>query len=233
MCTVTFMPISKTRFILTSNRDEAPGRSTVVPQAYSVNETTLVFPKDEVAGGTWIGASNRNRLICLLNGGFTAHERAARYRMSRGIIVTDLLTSEHFLAAVHAYDFQGIEPFTIVCVDWEETLQLFELVWDGSKVHFSEKPLVPHIWSSSLLYSEAMKEKRISWFSDFLTTTKHPSEAELLHFHKTAGNGDATSDVIMNRGFVKTKSITQFSKLEVNTMRYEDLETEVVTEIML
>lgn len=233
MCTVTFMPTSSSNFILTSNRDEAPGRETLPPQSYVVGDATLLFPKDAVAGGTWIGTSSKKRLICLLNGGFTAHERAASYRMSRGIIVTDLLTSESFVATVHQYDFQGIEPFTIVCVDWNESLQLFELVWDGNAIHFSEKPLAPHIWSSSLLYTEAMKKKRISWFSDFITRTKAPSEAALLQFHKTAGEGDATLDVIMDRGFVKTKSVTQFSKGRVNTMRYEDLETELVTKTIL
>lgn len=233
MCTVTFIPTSNTSFVLTSSRDEAPNRKTIAPQEYHVNGADLVFPKDEVAGGTWIGASSEKRLICLLNGGFTAHERAASYRMSRGIIVTDLLTSENFVAAVQAYRFDGIEPFTIVCVDWNKTLQVYELVWDGTTVHFAEKPLKPLIWSSSLLYSEAMKEKRVSWFTDLLKIHSAPSEATMLKFHKTAGDGDATSDVIMDRGFVKTKSITQFSKATKNAMRYEDLETGVITETIL
>ncbi|GHC56232.1 NRDE family protein [Ulvibacter litoralis] len=233
MCTVTFIPTSNTSFVLTSSRDEAPNRKTITPELYSVNGANLLFPKDAVAGGTWIGVSSKKRLICLLNGGFTAHERAESYRMSRGIIVTDLLTSEDFVTTVHDYDFTGIEPFTIVCADWNEKLQLFELVWDGSTVHFAEKPLKPYIWSSSLLYSEAMKEKRISWFSDLLKHNSTPSEADMLQFHKTAGDGNLASNVIMDRGFVKTKSITQFSKAKEKSMRYEDLETGMVTESIL
>ena len=225
MCTVTFIPKGIENFILTSNRDEAPGRNTIPPEAYSVNGVKLLYPKDEVAGGTWIGASQENRVICLMNGGFTSHKRKEEYRMSRGIIVTDLLSSKNVYDAIEHYDFTNIEPFTIVLVDWQEELCLFELVWDGTNSHFSEKPLAPHIWSSSLLYSEEIKQKRNLWFSNFLFEHLNPSEAELLHFHKTAGEGNLESDVIMDRGFVKTKSITQVVKTKQLSMRYEDLET--------
>ena len=168
MCTVTFIPKSYNDFILTSNRDEAPNRNTIPPKFYSEEGVKLLYPKDEVAGGTWFGVSNRKRLICLLNGGFTAHKRQEKYRMSRGVVVTGLLTSEDAIASIESCDFTDIEPFTIIMVGWESSLQLHELVWDGSLVHFSEKPLAPHIWSSSLLYSEEIKKKREQWFSQFL-----------------------------------------------------------------
>ena len=54
------------------------------------------FPKDAAAGGTWIGVSEKKRLICLLNGGFTAHTREESYRLSRGVVVTQLLSAENF-----------------------------------------------------------------------------------------------------------------------------------------
>ncbi|MFC7357708.1 NRDE family protein [Jejudonia soesokkakensis] len=233
MCTVTFIPKSSNEFILTSNRDEAPGRVTKSPGVYEISGTKLLFPKDKVAGGTWIGLSEKKRLICLLNGGFTAHERAASYRLSRGVIVTDLLTSENAVKAIDAYDFDGIEPFTIILVDWSQKLQLYELVWDGKTSHFSEKPLTPHIWSSSLLYSEATKKKRTSWFSDFLLKHPNVSETELLHFHKTAGDGNLQTDLVMDRSFVKTKSITQVVHTSKTSMRYEDLQQQLTSKISL
>jgi hypothetical protein len=229
MCTLTFVPEHQNGFVLTSNRDEAPGRETFLPEIYEENGVRLLFPKDAQAGGTWIGVSSRNRLICLLNGGFTPHEREERYRMSRGIIVTHLLTSENIENTISDYDFHGIEPFTLVIADWNIDLTLFELVWDGTATHFSEKPLAPHIWSSSLLYSETVKRKREVWFSEFLLKHANPSETELLHFHKTAGDGNRETDVVMDRGFVKTKSITQVCKDSKITMRYEDLQSGAVT----
>lgn len=230
MCTVTFIPQSLSNFILTSNRDEAPNRETLPPKLYDVNNVELLFPKDAEAGGTWFGVSRRKRLICLLNGGFTAHKREASYRMSRGIIVTDLLTSQNAVSAIETYDFKDIEPFTIVMVEWNEELRLYELVWDGVISHFSEKPLAPYIWSSSPLYSEVMKKKRERWFSEFIFNNLQPSEADLLEFHKTAGDGNLESDIVMDRGFVKTKSITQFSKFESAWLQYEDLQTNQITQ---
>jgi len=231
MCTVTFIPKSLDGFVLTSNRDEAPGRKAIQPIIYEVNDVQLIYPKDEVAGGTWFGSSSKNRLICLLNGGFTAHKREDRYRKSRGNIVLDLLVSKDVLASIDTYDFHGIEPFTIILLEWDRELFLYELVWDGSIAHLSEKPLVPQIWSSSLLYSEEVKKKRESWFSEFITKNLNPSKAELLEFHKTAGEGSKQVDLIMDRGFVKTKSITQFSKSKFTTFRYEDLQTSKVHQV--
>lgn len=229
MCTITFIPKSNTDFILTSNRDEAPGRETFPPKIYEEEGVKLLYPKDSVAGGTWIGVSERKRIVCLMNGGFVAHERKPFYRKSRGVVVKDLLKTDDLQKEIEAYDFNDIEPFTAVLVSWISEIQLFQLVWDGMDYHFSEEPLAPTIWSSSPLYPEDLKKKREQWFSRFLLETVRPSEEELLNFHKTAGEGDLSSDLIMDRGFIKTKSITQISKQkETVEMRYEDLQTELI-----
>ncbi|WP_432411657.1 NRDE family protein [Rasiella sp. SM2506] len=234
MCTVTFIPKNNNDFILTSNRDEAPGRNTMEPQKYTVDGTQLLFPKDAVAGGTWIGLSEKKRLICLLNGGVTAHERATEYRMSRGIIVTKFLTAENVIETILAFDFSGIEPFTILLVLFEAETQLYELIWDGENPQFSEKPLQPHIWSSSLLYTEEMKQLRNEWFSEFMFETLKPTSEEILKFHSEAGAGSKESDLIMDRNFVKTKSITQIHKAEEDvSMYYQDLQTKQQTVTLL
>ena len=226
MCTITFIPKTNNDFVLTSNRDEAPGRETFPPEIYEEDGVKLLYPKDAVAGGTWIGASDKKRIVCLMNGGFVAHKREAFYRKSRGLVVKDLLNSAKLKKEIENYDFCGIEPFTTVLIEWETEVQLLQLVWDGETYHFSEEPLAPHIWSSSPLYPENLKKKREQWFSAFLLETIKPSEEELLQFHKTAGEGDLNSNLIMDRGFIKTKSITQISKKEnAIEMRYEDLQT--------
>jgi len=225
MCTVTFIPKNNNGFVLTSNRDEAPERNTIAPQKQRIDGVQLLFPKDEVAGGTWIGLSEKKRLICLLNGGFTPHKRESKYRMSRGVIVTKLLTAENVIETILAYDFSGIEPFTIILVLFETETQLHELVWDGETPHFTEKPLQPYIWSSSLLYTSEMKQLRERWFSEFMFETLKPSSEELLKFHTEAGSGNLDSDLIMDRGFVKTKSITQIHKAKKDvSMYYLDLQ---------
>lgn len=225
MCTITFIPKSNHSFILTSNRDEAPGRDTFPPEVYEENGAKLMYPKDALAGGTWIGLSDYKRVVCLMNGGFVAHERKAFYRKSRGVVVKDFLKAENLRSAIENYDFDEIEPFTIVFVEWINDLRLYQLVWDGVAYHFSEEPLAPQIWSSSPLYPEDLKKKREKWFSEFLFENLKPSEEELLQFHKIAGEGNLLSNLVMDRGFVKTKSITQIvNNNDKVSMRYEDLQ---------
>ncbi len=190
MCTVSFIPINKENFILTSNRDESPNRETISPEIYELNMVNLLFPKDKVAGGTWIGAGQNKRLICLLNGGFKPHKRKEKYRMSRGKIVTDLLSSTNINEKLTDYDLNDIEPFTLIVVNWIDELQLKEMVWDGHRKHLIDKPIEPTIWSSSLLYSEEVKKKREHWFLDYLKSADLYSDENIIDFHKYAGEGN-------------------------------------------
>jgi len=229
MCTVSFFPKENGDFMLTSNRDESPNRNTIPPETYSVEGVDLLFPKDEKAGGTWIGLSDKKRLICLLNGGFEAHIPKQKYRLSRGVIVTKLLTSDDAISEIENFNFNDIEPFTIILVDFKKELQLYELVWDGTTKHFSEKPMKPIIWSSSLLYSKEIKRKREQWFLEFLKEHQNPSEAEILNFHKMAGEGNNKTNLVMDRGFVRTKSITRIKKEKNQVeMSYEDLQSQQI-----
>jgi hypothetical protein len=52
MCTVTYLPLKDNNFILTSNRDETPLRKTIPPKTYVESGVELIYPKDELAGGT-------------------------------------------------------------------------------------------------------------------------------------------------------------------------------------
>jgi uncharacterized protein with NRDE domain len=71
MCTVTITPLKgQNSFVLTSNRDESPARETLPPKLYDIEGLKMAFPKDVLAGGTWLGISESKRVICLLNGEF-------------------------------------------------------------------------------------------------------------------------------------------------------------------
>lgn len=234
MCTVSFIYKGNQEFVLTSNRDESPTRATNLPVAYEVLGAKMIYPKDAVAGGTWIGMSEKKRVVCLLNGGFRIHKRLPEYRHSRGIVVKDFLASDVILETVEAYNLDLIEPFTIVIVDWNEGIQLFELVWDGTQKHFQKLPLtIPHIWSSSTLYTEEMKQLRRDWFADF--QQKNALNAvSILDFHQNAGIGDVNVDTMMDRGVVKTISITQVEKSEeIVTMKYQDFNSGLKNTISL
>ena len=106
MCTVTIIPKGENDFVLTSNRDEAPNRISLAPDFYTINKTKVLFPKDELSGGTWIGLSEKSRMVCVLNGGFVYHNRKSEYRLSRGIVAKDFMTTDILEGTVDAYNFK-------------------------------------------------------------------------------------------------------------------------------
>ncbi|CAM1349176.1 NRDE family protein [Tenacibaculum insulae] len=219
MCTVTYLPLEGNNFLLTSNRDEDPKRKTILPKEYDEDGVKLTYPKDELAGGTWIGLSEKKRLICLLNGGFKKHKRASSYRMSRGIIVKQLLKVDDAVKSINDFNFDKIEPFTIVLIDWKKDLNAYELVWDGTDKFFAKLPQAPKIWSSSTLYSQEMKQLRCTWFSEWLkeNPTYLPQE-KIIAFHKDETKGNSEISLKMKRSGVETVSITAVSKIKNNAV---------------
>ena len=223
MCTVTFLPLGNADFMLTSNRDEQKLRITLPPKHYLEDEIKLAYPKDKLAGGTWIGVSNNKRLICVLNGAFKKHSRADNYKKSRGVIVKELLKSQNLKYAISELNLEGVEPFTMIFVEWNTTsLNLYELVWDGNEKYFSKLDLAPTIWASSTLYADKAKELRKNWFNEFLQQNDFSQKA-ILKFHHLE-KGDKEQAILMKRSYVETVSITSVKKENTNvTMFYEDV----------
>ncbi|MFY7671245.1 NRDE family protein [Tenacibaculum sp. MEBiC06402] len=223
MCTVTYLPLEGDNFIFTSNRDENPKRNTIEPKEYLEDNVKLVYPKDELAGGTWIGLSERERLVCLLNGGYEIHEREVSYRLSRGVIVKQILKSENAVAFIEDLELNGVEPFTVVMVDWKNDLMAYELVWTGERKDFRKLDNQPYIWSSSTLYTQEMKSLRKDWFSKWLSKNRNFEQSDVLNFHLDESNGEEIS-LKMKRAFVETVSVTSIKKQnESLELQYYDL----------
>jgi len=238
MCTVTYIPLGKSDFILTSSRDIPFSREKAEhPKKMVEDGVELYYPKDGKAGGTWIGTSAKKRLICLLNGGFVYHTSRISYAKSRGLIVKELLKVDDIRKGLNAVDLEGVEQFTLTIVDWNDELELLEFVWDGVKKHTKLMPQEPHIWSSSTLYDQSVKQLRCDWFASWLkenVTLSHSStynadtvegyQKSILDFHHTAGVGDKFIDVLMNRGLGGTVSITSVKKNQKEVaMHYEEI----------
>lgn len=222
MCTVTYIP-TKEGCIITSNRDEKINREKALPpNEYNIGGKKIVFPKDPKAGGTWI-AHNENKIIVLLNGAKEKHIKKENYRKSRGLIVLELMSSKHTLSFWESIDLTNIEPFTIVVY---ENKSLFQLQWNEvikSNEQFNENE--NHIWSSSTLYSEEVREQRKIWFSNFINSVSCPSSDEILYFHQFTESENKEFGLQINRNdILKTVSITQCeisnNKIE---MHYVDL----------
>ncbi len=224
MCTVTYIPLGKKDFILTSSRDVPFSRERASsPKKYIEESTELCYPKDGKGGGTWVGFSSKNRLICLLNGGFKYHTSRAEYKKSRGLIVKELLKIDDIRKGLNNINLLNVEQFTLTIVDWNENLELLEFVWDGKEKHLKIMSQEPHIWSSSTLYDESVKKLRLDWFADW-KKNKELSQENILEFHHIAGIGDPHIDLMMDRKMGGTVSITSVTKSKNRlSMRYEDV----------
>lgn len=212
MCTVTYVPL-KEGFTLTSNRDEQSFRKTIIPQSYRFENVELIFPKDTLAGGSWIAVDKNNRkAACLLNGAFVAHERKAAYRKSRGLILLESFFENSFEAYTEKLDLEGIEPFTLLFFDYSNELNITELRWDENQKYVKGiDPLVPIIWSSAPLYTPHQREIREKWFTEWLKAGKLTNKDAVLKFHNGSFTEDETTDLVMKRNEyqLQTVSISQ------------------------
>jgi len=226
MCTVSFLPTGGNNFILTSNRDEKESREIAnAPQNVVHHHINIVYPQDPKAKGTWIAVSENGFTLCLLNGGFVYHASKPPYKKSRGIVLLDFYKYNNVNQFVVNYDFKGIEPFTMVIVDYKSSLKLYELRWDGKQVHLSFKDhKTTHIWSSVTLYSKEVIEEREQWFKDWKGEQKDGyNPDEIKQFHLTGGKGVSESNLLMKREGTSTVSVTQVIKNEkMLEMNYTD-----------
>ena len=222
MCTVSFVH-SQGKIIITSNRDEQVARPAVEPRNYLVNQKNLFFPKDPKAGGTWYVVDENANVLVLLNGAIEKHQWNPPYRRSRGLIVLDLFSAASAISAWQEIDLENVEPFTIVLF---QDQKLYQLRWNGTEKSTLQLDVNEnHIWSSSTLYSQEIRQQRAHWFAAFLDTKPEVTFEEMFHFHRYTEAENSQHGLIINRNDkLKTLSITQ-SVIDQNkiTVMHHDL----------
>ena len=221
MCTVTFLP-TRSGYILTSNRDETPARSSTPISKRRIGHVEVRFPKDPLAGGTWFASDGSAFNLVLLNGGFVKHKHMPPYRLSRGIVLLDFYKYRNVQDYIESYDFKGIEPFTMLVIETNDSTHVHELVWDEKQLHHRQyNQNEPAIWSSATLYPEEVRAERESWFEKWLSSSKTKDQHHIVDFHRSGGKGDAWNDFVMDRnGLVQTISITS---VEVHEGIFRDI----------
>lgn len=213
MCTLTYIPLSGEQYLLTTNRDESPTRGeTHFPEYLHLEGKNIIFPKDLKGGGTWMATSDNGISVCLLNGADEPHEYKPPYKMSRGLVVLEAIECIKPDEFFKNFDFTGIEPFTMVVLFYDPTLKILEFKWDGESKSLGEKDnSTPHLWASAQLYTKESIENRVKWFEKWLNEHDDYSTSFTMAFHRNAGSGDLKNDMVMDRGIVKTVSITNIS----------------------
>lgn len=226
MCTVTYIPL-KNGFVLTSSRDEQVARPTLKPTLYNrSNGSTLIYPKDKIAGGTWIAMDNSKKMSCLLNGGFVNHEKLHCYSKSRGVVLLDFFDRKNISDFISTIQLADVEPFTLLLIDTQNGFEFKELVWDGNLKHVASKEFITAtIWSSSTLYSEKDRLLRNRWFSEWIDKNDQEEDFNILNFHAVKHSDNCANDVLMNRNdTLKTVSISQIKVINNTfTFLYHDL----------
>lgn len=228
MCLVTYLPTSE-GYILSSNRDEQPQRAETTFVQEVINGYQLAYPKD-IAGGSWIFASDKLKNIVLLNGAFQLHKRKLPYRMSRGIMVKAYFEYDTTATFLEHFNFKGIEPFTLII---HEPDCFIEFRWDArSKYIQTLDKSKPYVWSSSTLYNSDLQCIRRQHFDSLIKhQTYNLDLAKAIH-----NNTDLPQDYgfIMERdGRVRTISTTHIHVKSSDTaIYYQNIEmstSEVLT----
>lgn len=228
MCTVTFIPTNE-GFYFTSSRDEKASRSTIPPTTYNVDGVELVFPKDELAGGTWIASNPHGKTACLLNGAFVNHHKGKHYDRSRGLILLESFNYATISEFCNKVELNNIEPFTLLTLDYQfGTLNAFyELRWDGKKKYLKKLSHTDNqIWSSATLYTAPIQEVRQSVFKRWIQKHYDFEDKMILNFHNRKHGLNGDEDILMKgKGDLRTLTISQIHVQQNNAVfNYFDLE---------
>lgn len=223
MCTVTYLPLAN-GFVLTSNRDERLSRPAAgAPAVREMGGKKILYPTDPEAGGTWIAASEQGHVLCLLNGAREKHVSSPPYRQSRGLLLLDFWRFESVSDFLQHYEFEGIEPFTLLIAQ-NQSLQV--LRWDGQRVDVeTQTRSKPGIWSSATLYSPDTIREREQWFAEWKRANQMFDPEAILNFHRFGGKGDVANDLVMSRPDRKQTVSISSVWVDASTVRfrYHDL----------
>lgn len=157
MCILSIFSKTNGDFILTQNRDESIYRKTspgIEKREFYGQKVT--GPVDLNSGGTWIYYTDKY-VVCVLNGGYEKHTHRPPYRMSRGLVILELLKYNSIDAFISEINLNEIEPFTMIIIDLKSQQKQI-LVWDGNqkyKEDVSAEKLI--VRSSSTLYDASEK----------------------------------------------------------------------------
>lgn len=224
MCTVSYLPLPG-GYLITSNRDESPSRNAVGIEHLRTPNGTIIFPKDPVAGGSWIAVTDRGRTACLLNGAYVPFAPDPKYTHSRGRVLLDAIDQQSMDWLTESYDLHSTAPFTLVMAEGDT---LVEYVWDGSTLHRQVLSCrETHFWSSVTLYPEEVRQWRKSLFHRWLPQQHEYLQDAIMEFHRYGTKEDNWNGFVMNRNErVRTLSISSVLKQEHTVrFRHDDLLT--------
>jgi uncharacterized protein with NRDE domain len=137
VCTLAFAwrEFEDAPLVVAANRDEALGRP-AEPPAVRPDHPGILMPRDEQAGGTWMGVTDDGLFV-----GITNRRAEVEGDRSRGLLVRDALGTESASAAGELVELElesrCYSGFNLVVADRDNCLLY---VWDGSLVRRAFDP---------------------------------------------------------------------------------------------
>lgn len=205
MCTLTIVR-EPHRLLATMNRDDIATREESPPALSSIAEKTFAAPRDQQAGGTWIGVNAYGVIACLLN----RYDAAPASRASRGAIVLEAMRGSSIDTAcgiLTALDHSAYSPFTcLLSAEHGAT----RLDWTGARIERTDLPTdigVVMVTSSSWQFEE-VKAKREALFREIWAGGDGAVDNVRAFHSRRVSENDAWAPM-MQRPHAQTKSITQ------------------------
>jgi hypothetical protein len=170
-----------------------------------------------------------------LNGAFVKHIPKPPYRRSRGLVLLDFFDFISLELFIQLYDFNGIEPFTLLV--FSEPKVITEFRWDGNEIaHKNLDGNLPQIWSSSTLYDFEIRQKREQSFKLLVENKEDINVADLLQFHHFIGDTSQETSIKMelNANGVQTISVSCIESTDaVFNFYYHDLIKDMTHQVVL
>ncbi|WP_066757005.1 NRDE family protein [Crocinitomix algicola] len=229
MCTATYLKDKKGRVIFTTNRDENVSRPTSPPAIHNIEGQRLLFPQDQLAGGTWVAIAETGQISCVLNGApdeVSWLGTTAKY--SRGQVLLDSFKRENIQQFYQDDSIMNAHPFTLLIIP-KNADKISIVRWNGKEKWIDEADAnQPEIWSAHTLYPKDQRERRARIFHDWSNELHERTPNAVWQMHQSSENQNGL--LLENSQHVNTVSTTQIVLGQSHcTMSYfqmdEDLKT--------
>ncbi len=225
MCTVSIIALKPSEsldasagFRVVVNRDEERDR----PPAHGPRWRDLacgaraVWPTDPLGGGTWIAASSRGLVLCLLNGNpepRPPRPEAGRV-LSRGVIVPGLIDAPDAQAALdraRGLELDRFPPFRLLAIDSGGPSlsgagpRVLDCKWNGREAALGSRVGPAACFVSSGLGDRCVSV-RLPLFERMVLPAPTPESQDLFHAHRWPERPELS--VLMSRSAARTVSRT-------------------------
>ncbi|MBL0921791.1 MAG: NRDE family protein [Phycisphaerales bacterium] len=223
MCTVTIIPIgADAGYRLVTNRDEQRSRPVGLPPSAQVRHgRRWLWPKDGLAGGSWIGASDSGLTLCILNLNPTPRPALPPREAltSRGLLIPGLARcrdAEEAMALLAERRLDAFAPFRLVAIDLSS---IAVARWDRTRLVAERSALRPMCLTSSGLGDDLVGE-RLELFEERLRA-EGPTRRMQDAFHAHVWPDRPHLSVWMSRPDARTVSRTEVEVIGPEPARVE------------